>query len=269
MKKIKLSGFILFSVLSLLSACKKEKFELGSKPTASFTVAPIAGRVNTFLLTSTSQNAFAYQWNRDNGQGFKTGKETDTVYYPLMGTYNVQLNTFGRGGSETATQKITVTADDPARYYNLLTTRSWKLDPANGANAVIVGTESNPSAYYAGGGLLNCQIDDVYKFTPDNKLAYNANGSTQGGASVGFSCSTDLSFSNQNFTYTLLPAGSAAIATIQLASTAPTAFIGSIDGVDNNYYRILSISSSAMVVRGGNPSGAPGNLVFQFKFVAQ
>ena len=262
-----LYGLLLVSFL--FSACKKETYPLGNKPTASFTVSPIAGKVNTFLLTSNSQNAFAYQWNRDNGQGFITGKETDTIYYPLMGTYNVKLNAFGRGGVDTAVQKIVVASDDPAMYYNLLVTRSWKLDNSPGANSVIVGTESNPSAYYPGGALLDCQADDVYKFSANNKLTYNANGSTQGGASVGYSCSTDLSFSNQSFTYTLLPAGSSAIASILIAAQTPAAFIGSIDGIDNNYYRVMSISSSAMVIRGGNPSAAPGNLVFQFKFIAQ
>lgn len=251
-----------------LTGCRPEHFdELGLPATASFTVSPLGGKANTFLLSSTSQNAFAYQWNRDNGQGFKNGNATDTAYFPLKGTYNIQLYAVGRGGYDTAAQTVVVANDDPAMFYNLLTAGSWKLDPASGANSVIVGTESNPSAYYSGGPLLDCQLDDVYTFTPDNKLTYAANGSTQGGSSVGFACSTDLSFSNQTFTYTLLPAGSAGIASIQVASQTPNAFIGSIDGIDNNYYRIMSISSSAMVIRGGNPSAAPDNLVFQFKFV--
>jgi hypothetical protein len=273
MKKTKLHSTLMYScafaVLSFMAGCKKTTYELGNKATAAFTVSPIAGKVNTYALASSSQNAFALQWNKDNGQGFKNGAANDTVYYPLQGTYRVQLYAFGRGGFDTATQTITVAEDDPIRYFNLLTTRSWKLDNSPGANAVIVGTESNPSAYYGGGALLNCQADDVFTFTSDSKLAYNANGSTQGGPSVGYSCSTDLSFSGQAFTYTLLPAGSGAIATIQMAAQTPAAFIGSIDGIDNNYYRIMSISSAAMVIRGGNPTGAAGNTVFQFKFVAQ
>jgi hypothetical protein len=273
MRKIKLlnsfliAGFLLG--LSYIVGCSKENFELGTKATASFTVTPIPGKVNTYLLSSSSQNAFAYQWNRDNGQGFKNGNATDTAYYPSKGSYKVQLYAFGRGGQDTAFQTISVAADDPAMFYNLLTTRSWILDPAPGANSVIVGTESNPSAYYGGGALLSCQLSDVFTFAPNNKLTYNANGSTQGGANVGYSCSTDLSFSNQSFTYTLLPAGSPGIASIQLANPTPTAFIGSIDGIDNNYYRIMSINSSSMVIRGGNPTFAGGNTVFQFKFKAK
>lgn len=273
MRKIKFPTIFIFCCafawLMLTLGCKKTTYELGNKATSTFTVSPVAGKVNTFALASTSKNAFTLQWNRDNGQGFKNGNANDTVYYPLHGTYRVQLYAFGRGGFDTAAQVITVNTDDPIRYYNLLTSRSWKLDNSPGANAVIVGTEANPSAYYGGGTLLSCQTDDVFTFTSDNKLAYNANGSTQGGSSVGYSCSTDLSFSGQVFTYTLLPAGSGAIGTIQLASQTPTAFIGSIDGIDNNYYRIMSISSAAMVIRGGNPSGASGNTVFQFKFMAQ
>jgi PKD repeat protein len=273
MKKINFFGSMLCCVtiagIAITTGCKKTTYELGTKATASFTVSALAGRVNTFVLTSTSQNAFTQQWNRGNGQGFRNGGITDTAYYPFPGTYKVQLYAVGRGGIDTAAQTITVSAIDPAAYYTLLTTGGWKLDNSTGANAVIVGTEANPSAYYSGGALLNCQADDVYKFTPNNKLQYLANGSTQGGSNVGFSCSTDLSFNGQSFTYTLLPAGSAAIATIQMAAQTPYAFIGSIDGIDNNYYRIMSISSSAMVIRGGNPSGVAGNTVFQFKFVPQ
>jgi hypothetical protein len=273
MKQINSLSRVMFCVvlsgMSLITGCKKTNTEIGAKAIASFTVAPLAGKANTFVFTSTSQNAFTQQWNRGNGQGFRNGGISDTAYYPFPGTYKAQLYAVGRGGIDTAAQNITVANIDPAAYYTLLTTGGWKLDNSTGANAVIVGTEANPSAYYSGGALLNCQADDVYKFSPNNKLQYLANGSTQGGSNVGFSCSTDLSFSGQSFTYTLLPAGSGAIATIIMASQTPAAFIGSIDGIDNNYYRIMSISSAGMVIRGGNPSGGAGNTVFQFKFVPQ
>ena len=63
--------------------------------------------------------------------------------------------------------------------------RSWKLDPASGANSIIVGTEGNPGEYYGGGPLEpNCQTDDVYTFTSADALSYNANGSTFNGGNI-------------------------------------------------------------------------------------
>lgn len=272
MKQISISFcvacFTLIFFVLVHTGCKPERFDsLGTQATAAFTVSPVAGRMNTFALISSSQNAYAHQWDRGNGQGFRNGGVTDTAYYPLAGTYRVRMYAIGRGGADTATQTITVASDDPARFFTLLTGRNWRLDPAPGANALVVGTEANPSLYYRGGPLAPCQLTDVYTFGADLRLRYAANGSTQYGGNItpNFICGNDLSFNNVSYTYTLLPAGSAGIAAIQLAVPPPTAFIGSTDGPDNNYYRIMSISTSSMVIRAGR--GLNNGTVYQYKFV--
>ncbi len=153
---------------------------------------------------------------------------------------------------------------------NLLTggsSKSWKLDPASGANAIIVGTEANPSQYFAGGPLdPNCQSDDIYTFTTADAINYNANGATFNGGNVApnYSCGSDRSYSN---TYTFGPTtgGVAGLATIQLPSAPPTVFIGTTDVPTENVYRIIEISSNKLVLRAGNGSGT----VFQFKFIPQ
>src|SRR5687768_11721687 len=73
----------------LLTACDYDVKELGPKPVASFTVTPIAGQTNKYLLTSTSTNAFRFDWDKADGSGFLRGKAVDTVYFPDKGTYNV------------------------------------------------------------------------------------------------------------------------------------------------------------------------------------
>lgn len=83
---------------------------------------------------------------------------------------------------------------------NLLTggsSKSWKLDPSPGANAIIVGTEANPAQYYGGGPLdATCQTDDVYTFTSTDIINYNANGSTFNGGNVApnYNCGADRSY---------------------------------------------------------------------------
>jgi hypothetical protein len=251
------------------TGCKPDALvDLGEKADASFTMTPIAGRVNTYLLQSTSVNAFGYQWDKGNGT-FVKGIQNDTAYFPLKGTYKVQLRAFGRGGYDTASQSVTVTVDDILNNptFKLLTSKSWKLNPADGANAIIVGTEGNPGQYFGGGALADCQKDDIYTFTTDLKLTYNAAGSTFNGGNLApnFSCAGDRSYNNVAFTFEPgVAAGAAGIATITIASAVPDRFIGVTD-VSSNNYRIISISPTAMVLR----SGTPAQTVHQFKFVAQ
>jgi len=257
---------LLFSLL-LTTGCSPDKGgPLGQKATASFTISPVAGRINTYLLQSTSKNAFGYQWNKGNGD-FVKGQQTDTAYFPLKGNYTVQLRAFGRGGYDTAAQSVTIDVDDILSNPNfkLLIGASWKLNPANGS--IIVGTEGNPAQYFAGGALDPCQTDDVYTFSSALKLTYNANGSTFNGGNIApnFNCGIDRSYSDLSFTFEpSVPSGAAGIASINLPGAVPDHFIGVTD-VSSNHYRIISISATEMVLRSGTPSEA----VHQFKFIAQ
>lgn len=266
-KKYTLLLFISAAVFFVISCTPDKETALGEPADASFTMSPIAGRVNTYLLTSTSVNAFGYQWDKGNGT-FVKGKQVDTAYFPLRGTYSVKLRAFGRGGYDTASQSVTITVDDILAnpIFQMLTAKTWKLNPDPVANAVIVGTESNPAQYYGGGPLANCQIDDTYTFTTGLKLAYNANGSTFNGGNLApnYSCAGDRSYSNLSFTFAPGVTAGAGIATITLPTPVPTNFIGVTD-ISSNFYRIISISANAMVLR----SGTTTETVHQFKFIAQ
>jgi PKD repeat protein len=251
--------------LLFIAGCKPESTsDLGTPAKASFTLAPVAGRINTYLLTSTSQNAFAYQWDKGNGN-FVKGKQIDTAYFPLHGTFKVQLRAFGRGGYDTASKSVTIAVDDILSnpIFQQLTAVSWKLNPADGS--IIVGTDANPAQYFGGGGIADCQKDDIYTFTTGLKLNYNANGATFNGGNLApnFTCSTDRTYSNVAFTFAPGATG-AGIATITLPGAVLPYFIGVTD-VSSNNYRIISISPTAMVLR----SGTSTETVHQFKFIAQ
>ena len=114
--KIQLTIIGLFAVgcSVLVSSCKYDTRELSPKPVASFTVAPIAGQTNKYLLTSSSQNAFRFDWNKGLGSTFVQGKAVDTAYFPDAGTYTVKLFVFGHSGIDSSSQTVTVAADDPA-----------------------------------------------------------------------------------------------------------------------------------------------------------
>ena len=258
---------LLITSLLLINCSPESESDLGTKATASFTIAPVPGKVNTFALQSTSQNAFGYQWDKGNGS-FVKGNQLDTAYFPLKGNYTVKLRAFGRGGYDSTAQTVSVAVDDILNnpQFKLLTAKSWKLDPAAGANAIVVGTEANPSQYFGGGPLADCQIDDVYTFTTDLKLTYRANGATFNGGNLApnFNCGTDRSYNNVSFTFAPGTPAGAGLATITLPGAVPTNFIGVTD-ISSNNYRIISISTTAMVLR----SGTAAETVHQFKFIAQ
>jgi hypothetical protein len=252
-------------VLVLIGCTPEDTGDLGTKATASFTMTPVSGRVNTYLLTSTSQNAYGFQWDKGNGS-FVKGKEVDTAYFPVKGNYTVKLRAFGRGGYDSTAQSVSVTIDDILNnaQFKLLTAKSWKLDP-NASNPIVVGTENNPSEYFGGGALADCQKDDVYTFGTNFKLTYNANGATfnAGNIAPNYTCSGDRSYTNVDYTFEPGTSGGAGLATIRLTGAVPAQFIGVTD-ISSNVYRIISISANAMVLR----SGTPGQTVHQFRFVA-
>jgi hypothetical protein len=261
-----------FLAFFLMLSCKKNVGELGQAAKASFKVTPVTGKLNTFLLESTSEGAFRYQWDLSDGQGLIAGNATKEAYFLKKGEYNVKLYAYGNGGYDIASQKVVVEEDDLSPILNSpefkkLTAHSWKLD-ASATAPIIVGTENNPAEYFAGGSLADCQADDVYTFAfvnNDFKLTYKANGSTfnAGNVEPSYSCGTDRSYNNVSFGYSTVVAG-AGIASITLPGVPPAMFIGVTD-VSSNNYRIISITDTELVLR----SGKTNETVHQFRFVAQ
>lgn len=253
--------------LLYLPGCKPDSIaDLGLPASdASFTITPVASKVNTYVVAASAQNAFSYQWDRADGAGFKNGRQTDTVYFALKGNYTVRLRAFGRGGFDTASQSVNITVDDIVNnpFFKLLVAKSWKLNPADGS--IIVGTDGNPAQYFGGGGIADCQKDDIYTFNNQLKLTYASGGSTFNGGNIApnFNCGNDRSYADVPFTFTLGGAAGA-VATISLPGAVPAQFIGVTD-VSSNNYRIMSISANSMVLR----SGTPSETVHQFKFIAQ
>lgn len=178
-------GFLAMAALVLIafSACKKYAVkELGPKPVASFTVSAISGQVNKFLLTSTSQNAFRYDWDKANGGGYIQGKQVDTVYFPDRGTYKVKLLVFGHSGMDSATADVNVANDDPAALtpLKMLTgnsSRTWKLAPE--AHALFIGPPDFSQTWWGNSvadvAVRSCLFNDEYTFVKaGNVLQYNS-----------------------------------------------------------------------------------------------
>lgn len=108
----------------LLPGCDKEgnsAFELYDAVDslkASFTVKPVPGSNTKFVVANTTEgNCVGTYWNLDQGGGYAGGNLTDTVFFPLAGTYNIRMKALDkRGRLYTAGPiAVTTTVNDP-RY---------------------------------------------------------------------------------------------------------------------------------------------------------
>ncbi|MDJ1504244.1 PKD domain-containing protein [Xanthocytophaga agilis] len=178
----------ILTILSLLNGCVPDSAteDIGPAPTGEFTVTPIAGKTNTFLLTSTSDNTFYYKWDKGDGD-FVEGNKVDTAYFADMGDYTIKLMVLGKGGHGQTEQVVKVTQDDPdgcAGKKALLTgcaNKTWILEPA--AGSLWVG-ELSGNQWWANGanevtGSRACVFDDTYTFSKDGSFVF-ANQNTFG-----------------------------------------------------------------------------------------
>lgn len=181
-KRILYTVIILSIGISFFS-CEYDTRELGPKPVAAFTVTPVAGQVNKYLLSSSSQNAFRYDWDKANGSGYVQGKVIDTVYFPDKGDYTVRLFVFGHNGTDSAKQVVSVANDDPAALtpFKMLTgnsTRKWKLAPE--AGALWIGPDAATTWWQNGLPDLtsrSCLFNDEYTFIKaGSALTYESKG---------------------------------------------------------------------------------------------
>lgn len=161
--------------------------ELGPKPKAKFTVTPVSGKTNTYLLKSTTENAFMWQWDIGDGTGWTKGSATDTAYYPRKGDYTVRLMAFAQGGTDTTRQSINVAKDDPNGCYGNLkaltacdsgNSKTWVLNPD--AGALWIGPPDFSATWWANTAgdvqARSCQFNDEYTFSKDGSMERNLNG---------------------------------------------------------------------------------------------
>jgi hypothetical protein len=180
----KLTALLGIGLASILFyACEYDTRELGPKPTASFTVTPVSGAINKYLLTSTSQNAFMYEWYKGSGDFVRT-KAVDTAYFPDKGTYTVKLRVYGESGIDSTSQVINVAADDPAAMTPMKaltgnSSKTWVLMPA--AGALRIGPD-NSTTWWANNTAdvtddkRTCLFNDEYTFSNDGKFTFNDKG---------------------------------------------------------------------------------------------
>lgn len=103
----------------LLAGCEPDKIEETIAPDtplqASFTMAPVQGRTNRYLVTNTTEGAIATRWDIGTGAGWTMGRFVDTVFYPDAGTYTIKMQSLNKAGVlyEAAPVTVNVATSDP------------------------------------------------------------------------------------------------------------------------------------------------------------
>lgn len=103
----------------LFTGCQPDKLEDTTVPDtvlqSTFTVSPVQGRTNRYLVTNTTTGAIASRWDIDNGSGWAMGKMADTVFYPDAGTYTIKMQSLNKSGRlfDATPQTVTVATGDP------------------------------------------------------------------------------------------------------------------------------------------------------------
>jgi hypothetical protein len=106
-------------IIGIYTGCKPEKYGEGNGLTspdlnASFTVTPVAGKANYYVLNADTKGVLGVKWSLEEGLDPAVGKSVDTVFYPDAGTYTVTLYAIGIGGeTKTTTQNVIVPKSDP------------------------------------------------------------------------------------------------------------------------------------------------------------
>lgn len=137
MKKI--TFYILAVLLVAMTACEpsiEDKIDIGLPPVADFSIEYIDAN-NVKLTNTTADDNFIASWEVE-GKGVFSGNVVELEILN-MGDYEVTLSVFGKGGSGSITKTITITQNGTgacAGALEFLTncgTKTWKLNPAEGA----------------------------------------------------------------------------------------------------------------------------------------
>jgi hypothetical protein len=121
--KIIFRTFVLLTLLAnmviLFTSCQTEDPQSNalSDPNvdASFTITPVTGVANRYILNANSKNILGSKWNLGKGSDDYVGKSiNEKIFLPIAGTYKITHFAAGKGGIiNSSAQDIFVPATDP------------------------------------------------------------------------------------------------------------------------------------------------------------
>lgn len=206
---------IITAILFLgMMACKPgdvEKIDIGNLPDEpSFSFEKIDE--NNLRFTTNVKEVIPY-WDFGNGQ---TGSGASAeAFFPRMGDYDVTLTVYGKGGSASSSQTVTIDQNDPnlcSGFTEFLTgcgNKTWNL--LQDAGAMWVGPDSTQNVTWWQNTVADittraCQWDDDFNFDLDGSFEYDAKGQVWVEAFMGYAM--DMCLDESQLTATYQPWGS-------------------------------------------------------------
>ncbi len=153
---------MLVLALGTLNSCSEEVNEnplLATNVDPSFTITPVAGEVNTYMLTSQIKGVIDSYW--DIGYGPYLGKMTEKIVLPDAGTYTVKHIAVGAGGaSADVSHPIVVETSDPAKpnlvkggfFNNAADIAQWTSAKLSPTGAAFWSFETGSATIHSAGG---------------------------------------------------------------------------------------------------------------------
>ncbi len=99
---------------------------------ASFTLTPVQGDANRYVVTNTTQGSVGARWDYGKGTGLGMGKMSDTIFYPDAGVYIIKMQALSKRGNlyDAESKTVTIANSDPA-FGNMV--KGGKMQPGDDA----------------------------------------------------------------------------------------------------------------------------------------
>jgi len=148
------------------------------EPIASFTASKTSALVaEVITFTNQSDNASTYAW--DFGDGTASTSDNPTHAFSSDGAFNVELTATGEGGSNTASQTITVAYPDPVAAFT--------MDKSSAdVNEIITFTNTSENAtsysWSFGDGATSTEVSLTHSYSEDGTFTVQLTATGPGGA---------------------------------------------------------------------------------------
>jgi PKD repeat protein len=186
---------ILFLILIFLIACKKEE------PIASFSASKITAEVDEVIsFSNSSDHSTSYSW--DFGDGTASTQESPTHAFTSEGSFNVELTAKGEGGSDVASQTITVAYPDPVAAFTADKT-SAEVD-----EIITFTNQSDNAVSYSwsfGDGTTSTDLNPTHVYTEDGTFTVQLTSTGPGGATNSTTSSITVEWPDPTASFTTEP----------------------------------------------------------------
>jgi hypothetical protein len=256
-------------------ACQPEEFDdngnglADADINASFTITPVEGKINTYVLAADQTGLTGVKWDKDDGTGFPTAnsKAIDTVFYPDAGTYNVTLRAYGRGGKFAAVTKPLVVASPDPKAGNLV--QGSRMDAGDASKWTFVTytpgvtfTLTDGKMIAAGSGFGQAGIYQTIQVEANKKYKVDMAVSGKGATDTWFEVYVGQAVPEAGKDYN---DGGKRLALNTWAGCGKTVFSGklsaiSCDGKDNGQFSFATGGTAYLVIRSGGGNLGDGGI---------